>query len=142
MRSLINRLKEVADSMNNVGRRPPFGAMDDRMNMNMQMNRRKEQPYECDNKRMQANASNGAMDCRRVAADVYELGFVLVETLLYLDTHPQDAKALAYYSEMKCKYEQARKKYNELIGPLQFTDCTNENYWSWVATPMPWEVEG
>ena len=124
--------------MNNIGRRPPFGAMDDRMNMN----RRMEKPCECDNSRNMTNSSNRPMDCRRVAADVYELGFVLVETLLYLDTHPQDAKALVYYSEMKCKYEQARKRYNELIGPLQFTDCTNENYWSWVATPMPWEVEG
>lgn len=140
--------------MNNVNRRPPFKPMDDCMNM--QMNRRMEQQCGCDSSRMMNTSNfsrenrmpenrmseNRPMDCRRIASDVYELGFVLVETLLYLDTHPQDAKALAYYSEMKCKYEEARRKYNEFIGPLQFTDCTNENYWSWVATPMPWEVEG
>jgi spore coat protein JB len=32
--------------------------------------------------------------------------------------------------------------YNENVGPLSFYHVTNENYWNWVATPMPWEMEG
>lgn len=37
----------------------------------------------------------------RYIADVYELGFVMVETALYLDTHPDDGEALG----ILCRYE-------------------------------------
>lgn len=82
--------------------------------------------------------------CTREAVmkNIYELGFVLVETMLYLDTHPNDLEALGYYAKMRDKYKLATEKYTQLYGPLQFTDVNNENYWTWVATPMPWEVEG
>ncbi len=78
----------------------------------------------------------------RYIADVYELGFVMVETALYLDTHPDDGEALAFYADMKRQYAEAVRLYNENVGPLSFYHVTNENYWNWVATPMPWEMEG
>jgi spore coat protein JB len=73
---------------------------------------------------------------------VYELGFVMTETVLYLDTHPDDAEALAYYAEMKEKYHDAVMYYSRNFGPLNSLHVNAENYWSWVLTPMPWEVEG
>lgn len=85
---------------------------------------------------------NMPCDKNRFMQNVYELGFVMVETALYLDTHPNDAEALAFYAEMKEKYREAVRLYNENVGPLDFYSVTNENYWSWVATPMPWEMEG
>lgn len=108
-------------SCNCNGNRPPFGPMDRMENLGINM--------------------RNADKCKIVSA-VYEIGFVLVETMLYLDTHPDDLEALAYYSEMKEKYENVRKQYNKLVGPLEFTDCSSEKYWTWVATPMPWEMEG
>lgn len=81
-------------------------------------------------------------DKKSIMANIYQIGFVLVETMLYLDTHPDDAEALAYFGEMREKYKMATEKYVEMFGPLQFTDVKNENYWTWVATPMPWEMEG
>ena len=78
----------------------------------------------------------------RYIADVYELGFVMVETALYLDTHPDDGEALAFYADMKHQYAEAVRLYNENVGPLSFYHVTNENYCNWVATPMPWEMEG
>jgi spore coat protein JB len=73
---------------------------------------------------------------------VYELGFAMTETVLYLDTHPDDAEALAYYAEMKEKYHDAVMYYSRNFGPLSSLHVTAENYWSWVMTPMPWELEG
>jgi spore coat protein JB len=73
---------------------------------------------------------------------VYELGFAMTETVLYLDTHPDDAEALAYYAEMKEKYHDAVRYYSKNFGPLSSLHVNAENYWSWVMTPMPWEVEG
>ena len=63
----------------------------------------------------------------RYIADVYELGFVMVETALYLDTHPDDGEALAFYADMKHQYAEAVRLYNENVGPLSFYHVTNEN---------------
>ena len=39
--------------------------------------------------------------------DVYELGFALLETALFLDTHPDNREALEYYCQIKHRYAQA-----------------------------------
>lgn len=74
--------------------------------------------------------------------DIYQLGFALVETVLFLDTHPADADALNYYNQIKKRYNEAMEIHAREYGPLLNSNVMNENYWSWVATPMPWEVEG
>jgi spore coat protein JB len=90
------------------------------------------------------NNGNAAMnnnDRRRLMQSIYEIGFVLIETMLFLDTHPDDLEAIEYYTENKEKYRDLVKQYSEYYGPINPTNMTNENYWMWVATPMPWEVE-
>ncbi len=77
-----------------------------------------------------------------IMKNIYELGFALVETMLYLDTHPDDAAAIEYYAEIKDKYVQFMKKYSDYYGPLSMEYMVNDNYWMWVATPMPWEYKG
>jgi len=86
--------------------------------------------------------SKGFGSKKELAMNVYELGFVMTELLLYLDTHPNDLEAIEYYNKMKEKYKKAVKLYNENIGPLTFISADCDNYWEWVATPMPWEMEG
>lgn len=73
---------------------------------------------------------------------IYTHGLVLTEAALYLDTHPSDPEALNYYNEMNNHYQQFVAKYSELFGPLNLVNAQNEDYWMWVATPMPWEMEG
>lgn len=77
-----------------------------------------------------------------IMKNIYELGFALVETMLYLDTHPDDEAAIEYYAEIKDKYVQFMKKYSDYYGPLSMEYMVNDNYWMWVATPMPWEYKG
>ena len=83
-----------------------------------------------------------SVDKRRIMMNVYELGFIMTETLLYLDTHPDDAEALAYFNEMRPRYQEAVAMYEKHCGPLNFTGVESDKYWTWVATPMPWEREG
>ena len=33
-------------------------------------------------------------------------------------------------------------KYSDYYGPLSMEYMVNDNYWMWVATPMPWEYKG
>ena len=66
--------------------------------------------------------------------------FSVIETNLYLDTHPCDTEALsalAYYSE---KLINAIEKYEEECGPLYATSDDSAPY-AWVKTPFPWELE-
>lgn len=86
--------------------------------------------------------------CRNAASDkyilmknIYELGFILTETNLYLDTHPNDSEAIEYYAQIKDKYRACISKYADYYGPLDKLHLSNDNYWMWVATPMPWEME-
>ena len=43
-------------------------------------------------------------DKRGLMQNIYELGFVLTEVNLYLDTHPDDLEAIEYYAQIKDKY--------------------------------------
>ena len=54
-----------------------------------------------------------------IMKNIYELGFALVETMLYLDTHPDDAAAIEYYAEIKDKYVQFMKKIFRLLWTSQ-----------------------
>lgn len=81
-------------------------------------------------------------DRQALMNEIYQLGFAIVETVLYLDTHPSDSDALNYYNQIKRRYSHVMEMYSREYGPLLNTNVMNDNYWSWVATPMPWEVEG
>ena len=81
-------------------------------------------------------------DRRGLMQNIYELGFVLTELNLYLDTHPDDLEAIEYYAQIKDKYCDYMTQYADYYGPLDKLHISNDNYWMWVATPMPWEMEG
>ena len=65
--------------------------------------------------------------------------FALVETAEYLDGHPQDAAALAYFQEMQEKYAQAKAEYERQFGPLSWKTGQVNDEWTWVNDPWPWE---
>ena len=72
--------------------------------------------------------------------DVQMATFSLIETNLYLDTHPYDCeamKALEYYAQ---KLAEAIEKYEEECGALYVGSVTTLPY-DWVKTPFPWELE-
>jgi spore coat protein JB len=70
---------------------------------------------------------------------VYETGFAMDDILLYLDTHPQDREALAYYEKVREDWMRARCAYVSKVGPLTFDDVTGVNKWTWIERPWPWE---
>ncbi|MGN0328926.1 MAG: spore coat protein CotJB [Lachnospira sp.] len=89
----------------------------------------------------QNKSCNIRQDRKALMMNIYELGFVLVETGLYLDTHPDDVQAIEYYMDIKEQYRKYIEKYSDYYGPIDKLHMSGDNYWMWVATPMPWEVE-
>lgn len=72
---------------------------------------------------------------------ITEVSFAAYDTLLFLDTHPDDQQALAYYREMSQKRQEAMAEYGRQFGPLT-VDCACAaagNHWQWINQPWPWE---
>lgn len=87
------------------------------------------------------NCNEISMDKRRCMQNIYELGFVLTESILYLDTHPDDTEAIEYYSQMRDELLKHMDYYAKNFGPLNYFNIESQNYWTWVSTPMPWELQ-
>ena len=80
------------------------------------------------------------------------LGFLLGVVLpaiwflmkLFLDTHPNNHEALAYFHEYSKLRNQALKEYSKYYGPLTIDttmeSCTDR--WNWVNEPWPWQEGG
>lgn len=145
----INSMNNMSNmnSMNNVNNMSNINNMNSQsMNVNcntpMDMQRRSSctniQPMPLSQRN---NSCNIVTDKHALMKNIYELGFILTETNLYLDTHPNDMEAIEYYAQIRDKYCNYMTKYADYYGPLDKLHISNDNYWMWVSTPMPWEME-
>lgn len=59
--------------------------------------------------------------------------FALVEVIEYLDGHPTNAAALAYYDKMRTAFDKAAAEYEDAFGPLTAREVdTRGGRWSWI----------
>ena len=77
----------------------------------------------------------------RVRADMMKqikcLSFAVVDIAQYLDTHPNDRKAICLHKEYCNQLEDLKDKYQRIFGPLSiYYPC---NKWRWPEEPWPWE---
>lgn len=65
------------------------------------------------------------------------LNFAIVDIAEYLDTHPNDQKALCLHREYANRLKNVKDKYQRIFGPLDiYFPC---NKWRWLEEPWPWE---
>ncbi|HBA62535.1 MAG TPA: spore coat protein CotJB [Lachnospiraceae bacterium] len=71
------------------------------------------------------------------------VSFAIDDVILYLDTHPCDREAIAYYQECSRLRNEALKEYAEKFGPLTIDYAMRDasDNWNWTETPWPW-MEG
>lgn len=73
---------------------------------------------------------------RRIATT----GFACVDACLYLDTHPEDTEAIAYFEKQNRMYQEALHEYSTQYGPLTLSHVHNpKDYWTWADQPWPWQ---
>jgi len=73
---------------------------------------------------------------------VQQLGFMTDDIRLFLNTHPdcEDAFcALKYYLAAE---REAIGEYEREYGPLTLEGIGQQDCYSWINYPWPWEVEG
>ena len=79
--------------------------------------------------------------CGRMLKKLREYDFAIVETVLFLDTHPNNRKALAYYAKLKAERAALASEYEKNVGPITMYGNENVNKWDWIDGPWPWEGE-
>ena len=78
----------------------------------------------------------------RLIKDIQIASFAVVETNLYLDTHPYDSVALAALEKYSDARKTAIKEYEMLYGPIfPFNVSENDDGYLWVKEAFPWEKE-
>ena len=85
------------------------------------------------------NQTTNRLCCNSLLNQVYQAGFAVDDAHLFLDTHPTDPMALAYYQQVRALYQNAVQAYENQCGPLFMTDGNDQNYWTWINDPWPWE---
>ncbi len=73
--------------------------------------------------------------------EIRKLSFAITEVNLYLDSHPCDRDALAYYHKHNDMKTEAVRAYESKYGPLTVKGNESESVWQWVCTPWPWEED-
>ena len=83
--------------------------------------------------------NNSMMTKKKMMQFVRETYFAMLEASLYLDTHPDDEKAMDYFDKYQQMYKEAVNDYETHCGPLTITGVNTCNGWTWTQDPWPWE---
>ena len=81
-------------------------------------------------------------ECRRLLRRIQELEFIAIELNLYLDTHPNDTRAITEYNRVHDELKKLIEQYDQTYGPLLgYGQSRNKgNTWLWAEQPWPWEM--
>ena len=84
---------------------------------------------------------NATEDRKRLLKRLQASDFALYDAALYLDGHPTDRKALAYYNKYKNMRNDLAAEYERKYGPLTIGANNSETTWYWSDDPWPWQLE-
>ena len=83
------------------------------------------------------NANEATMEELKEQLKCYR--FAIIELGLYLDTHPDDEKALCLHREYARRFKALEEQYQKVYGPLSIMYPCKK--WRWLEGPWPWEGE-
>ena len=75
----------------------------------------------------------------RLLKELMEVEFVTLETALYLDTHPNDERAIRLHNTYSQKTSELESLYQAKYGPLKNTGMSGFP-WAYINGPWPWEI--
>lgn len=64
--------------------------------------------------------------------------FAVQEAVLFLNSHPNDQNALAYYRKFEQLRKQSAEEYERCYTPLTNRSDVADN-WQYIEGPWPWE---
>jgi spore coat protein JB len=85
------------------------------------------------------NDFNVAELSKGLSNELSALGFAVHELGLYLDTHPNDKDAFAFFKACVAAQEKKRVEYIQKYGPITQGDSAAFDTYAWLNNPWPWE---
>ena len=73
------------------------------------------------------------MNRRELFEYINQISFAVDDVKLFLDTHPENQKALEYFQ----KYKEKRIEALKVDTVSENSDC-----WNWINEPWPWQEGG
>lgn len=90
---------------------------------------------------MQRNENNGNQNsnvsCSDLMRAIMEADFVAMDLKLYLDTHPDDSRALELYREAVRQYKACKAAFEDTFYPLNATAAGRDGEWDWLCGTFP-----
>jgi spore coat protein JB len=78
---------------------------------------------------------------RQILDQLVSLEFTALELQLYLDTHPDDQRALADFNATVQEMAGVRELYESRYGPLlSYGFSSSPRSWQWIGEPWPWQM--
>lgn len=81
-----------------------------------------------------------ASDRNALMRNIQAYSFAVLEVSLFLNNHPCDSEALAYYEKYNALLKEATEAYECSFGPLTHRGVKGDT-WTWVRDPWPWEID-
>lgn len=76
----------------------------------------------------------------RMLREVMAADFSLIDLNLYLNTHPDDCRAVQLFNYLAQKARMLRFNYERCYGPLSMLSMHNYKCpWQWIESPWPWQ---
>lgn len=92
------------------------------------------------NRTAAASVSTQRPSRKELMDKINQYSFAVNEATLFLDTHPFDTEALAYFQKYRALRVEAIQEYAKYYAPLVIDYAVSDNTpWSWVNEPWPWE---
>lgn len=89
------------------------------------------------NENMNGMPDRNGCERQEMLIKIRELDFAVTDLGLYLNTHPEDNRALCLHRKYTKELKDIKDKYQKVYGPLSiYYPC---NKWRWLEEPWPWE---
>lgn len=110
--------------MGNNMRRP----MNDRVQNNVTRNSPQNTPR---------NSNNNDASCEELMRAIMEADFFAQDLKLYLDTHPDDTRAVEMFREAVNQYKACKAAFEDSFYPLTATSAGMNGKWDWLDGVWP-----
>jgi spore coat protein JB len=71
--------------------------------------------------------------------EIQAVDFAVYELSLFLDTHPNERRALEDHNKLAQRSSELKSTYEERFGPLRLTSVSRYPY-QYINNPWPWEI--
>ena len=75
--------------------------------------------------------------CDELLKAIAEASFFALDLQLYLDTHPDDTRALEMFREAVKQYQACKAAFEDSFYPLASTSAGKDGEWDWLCGTFP-----